>query len=69
MKLIPALAFAFVAVNGTRAECYAFEIRKMGRRDRALDASWVNWDVVASQLSEVYVYLLGHVPRPDCVIT
>lgn len=45
------------------------ELREMGNRGRALVASRLTWDAVATQLSAVYLWLLGLGPQPDCVIT
>ena len=44
-------------------------LREMGGRGRTLVASGLTWDAVATQLSEVYLYLLGRGPQPDCVTT
>ncbi|MGA9624578.1 MAG: glycosyltransferase [Bryobacteraceae bacterium] len=45
------------------------ELREMGNRGRALVASRLTWDAVATQLSAVYLWLLGRGPQPDCVTT
>ena len=44
------------------------ELREMGNRGRALVASRFTWDIVATELSAVYLWLLGRGPQPDCVI-
>jgi poly(glycerol-phosphate) alpha-glucosyltransferase len=44
------------------------ELREMGDRGRALVASQLTWDVAAARLSATYLWLLGHGPRPECVI-
>jgi poly(glycerol-phosphate) alpha-glucosyltransferase len=44
-------------------------LRDMGSRGRALVASRLTWEVIATQLSTVYLWLLGRGPQPDCVIT
>ena len=45
------------------------ELRDMGNRGRALVAGRLTWNAVATQLSAVYLWLLGLGPQPDCVIT
>jgi glycosyltransferase involved in cell wall biosynthesis len=45
------------------------ELRDMGSRGRALVASRLTWDAVATQLSAVYLWLLGRGLKPDCVTT
>lgn len=45
------------------------ELREMGNRGRALVASRLTWDAVATELSAVYLWLLGRGPQPDCVTT
>jgi poly(glycerol-phosphate) alpha-glucosyltransferase len=45
------------------------ELREMGNRGRALVASRLTWDAVATQLSAVYLWLLGCGSQPDCVTT
>ena len=45
------------------------ELHEMGNRGRALVASRLTWDAVATELSAVYLWLLGRGPQPDCVTT
>jgi poly(glycerol-phosphate) alpha-glucosyltransferase len=45
------------------------ELREMGNRGRALVASRLTWDAVATRLTAVYLWLLGRGPQPACVIT
>jgi poly(glycerol-phosphate) alpha-glucosyltransferase len=45
------------------------ELREMGNRGRALVASRLTWDAVATQLSAVYLWLLGRGRQPACVVT
>jgi len=43
------------------------ELREMGTRGRALVTSRLTWDAAATQLSAVYLWLLGRGLQPDCV--
>ena len=45
------------------------ELHEMGRRGRQLVEEKYTWDRVAGQMIEVYEWLLGRGPRPDCVVT
>jgi glycosyltransferase involved in cell wall biosynthesis len=45
------------------------ELREMGNRGRALVGNRLTWDAAATQLSAVYLWLLGRGPKPDCVTT
>jgi poly(glycerol-phosphate) alpha-glucosyltransferase len=45
------------------------ELREMGTRGRALVTSRLTWDAAATQLSAVYLWLLGRGRQPDCVTT
>jgi len=45
------------------------ELHEMGNRGRALVASRLTWDAVATELSAVYLWLLGRGPQPACVVT
>jgi len=45
------------------------DLREMGIRGRELVASRLTWDAVATQLTEVYLWLLGRGPQPGCVIS
>jgi glycosyltransferase involved in cell wall biosynthesis len=45
------------------------ELRDMGNNGRALVASRLTWSSLARQLSDVYLWLLGRGPQPECVTT
>lgn len=42
--------------------------RMMGQRGRALVEEKYSWSHVADEMSAVYSWLLGHEPRPDCIV-
>ncbi len=44
------------------------ELHEMGRRGRALVEAKYTWPPVARQMVEVYQWVLGRGPRPECVV-